>query len=590
MPINHLRDDETTEQTVKTATIRRLICYLIPFKKEILITLFLMGLVLGIELLNPYFLKVAIDNYIAQKNFSGLLLLGSGMLLLKLIALYATRQRIKAMAQVTNQILLNIRQELYTHIQKLSFSFFDTRPIGKILARIIGDVNSLSDLFSNSVTSLIPDLAMVTAVIIIMFSMNFRLALAALVTLPFLILVLGSIQIFSHKRWQSYRKKVSTTNAFTHENFSGIRVVQSFTAEKMTCENFGTLLRKNMRAYLKAVYLTDFFWPTVEMSWGLATITVCWYGVQLLNTGTVTVGLLVAFIGYVSMFWHPIMNISNFYNNLITNLSGAERIFEILDLAPTIIDESTALTLPPIQGEIHFEQVTFAYDADEAVLKELNFTIKPGETIALVGPTGAGKTSIVNLISRFYEPQAGQILIDGYDLKEVTMESLRSQMAFVLQDTFLFSGTIKENLRYGKLDATNEEIVAAAKLVHAHDFIMKLPHGYETNLNERGSRLSFGERQQLAFARALLANPRILILDEATAGIDTHTERLVQQGIKELLKGRTSIVIAHRLSTIRDADRILVIDDGQILESGTHSELLLRQGLYYQLVNAQYHC
>jgi ATP-binding cassette subfamily B multidrug efflux pump len=588
MAIHHLKDDEYTQDSLNTHTIKRLLVYLKPYKLQVGLILLLMGLVIGVELLNPYFLKVAIDRYIVQKDIPGLLSLGLLMVVIQAISLYSARSRIRIMAGVTNRILLSIRQQLYTHIQKLPFTFFDNRPVGKILARVIGDVNSLNDLFTNSVTNLIPDLAMILAVAAIMLSMNFRLALAALVTLPFLMIFMSSIQVFSHRRWRLHRQKVSTCNAFTHENFSGIRVVQSFTSEAETSDVYRDLIHQNQAAFIKAVRLNDCFWPSVEVSWGIGTIAVAWYGVNLLHTGTITVGLLVAFIGYINMFWQPVMNISNFYNTLISNLSGAERIFDIMDIEPAIRDCQQAVVLPPIRGEVVFDRVSFGYETDRNVLSDINFTVRPGENIALVGPTGAGKTSIVNLISRFYETQKGVVRIDGYDVKAVTLESLRSQLGIVLQDTFLFSGSIKDNIRYGKPDATDAEIIIAATAVHAHEFIMNLEKGYDTAVNERGSRLSYGQRQQISFARALLANPRILILDEATAGIDTHTELLVQQGIETLIKGRTSFVIAHRLSTIQKADRIMVIDRGKIAETGTHAELLQRKGLYHQLFTAQF--
>jgi ATP-binding cassette subfamily B protein len=507
---------------------------------------------------------------------------------LNLAALYCARQRIRIMAGVTNQILLTIRQELYTHIQKLPFHFFDSRPVGKILARIIGDVNSLNDLFTNSVTTLVPDLVTIGSVMVIMLTMHARLALAALLSLPLLMVFLCLIQVVSHQRWRIHRKKTSNLNAFTHENFSGIRVVQSFTAEAKTRGVYQELLHQHRQSFLRAVRLNDLFWPAVELSWGVGTIAVFWYGVKLLNTGSISIGLLVAFNSYTGMFWNPVMNISNFYNALISNLSGAERIFEIMAIDPTITDKATARILPPLKGEVIFNQVTFGYEPGQVVLDQISFKVQPGETIALVGPTGVGKTSIINLIARFYDTTEGAVLLDGYNVKEVTLESLRSQLGIVLQDTFLFSGTIRENIRYGRLDATAAEIEAAARAVHADGFICRLENGYETVVNERGSRLSFGQRQQIAFARALLADPRILILDEATAGIDTQTERAIQQGLETLLKGRTAFVIAHRLSTIRNADRIMVIDAGKIRECGNHEELLRKRGLYYQLQMAQY--
>ncbi len=588
MPFNSLKDDEYVKDTLNLEIIKRLIGYLKPYRLQVALTLLLMALVIGADLMNPYFLKLAIDRYIVKQDLAGLLRLAAAMIVIKLIALYGTRQRIQIMAGVTNRILLTIRQELYAHIQKLPFSFFDNRPVGKVLARIIGDVNSLNDLFSNSVTNLVPDLATLLAVTLIMFSMNFRLALASLACLPLLFIFMATVQVFSHQRWRIHRKKVSTCNAFTHENFSGIRVVQSFTAESLTSETYHGLNHGSRLAFVNAVRLSDWFWPSVELSWGIGTMAVAWYGVHLLHTGTITVGLLVAFVGYISMFWQPVMNISNFYNTLISNISGAERIFDILDIEPAIRDQRDAAVLPPVRGEVVFDRVGFGYEQNQNVLSDVSFRVKPGETVALVGPTGAGKTSIVNLICRFYEAGEGRVLIDGHDVTAVTLESLRGQIGMVLQDTFLFSGSIKDNIRYGKLDASDEAIIAAARAVQAHEFISKLEHGYDTDVNERGSRLSFGQRQQIAFARALLADPRILILDEATAGIDTHTERLVQQGLARLLKGRTSFVIAHRLSTIQNADRIMVVDRGRIIEAGTHAELLQQRGLYHQLFMAQF--
>ena len=343
-----------------------------------------------------------------------------------------------------------------------------------------------------------------------------------------------------------------------------------------------------LASFKSAIIIANGFWPLVQLSWGLGTIIVFWYGVILLRSDGITVGTLVAFNGYVALFWIPIMNLSNFYNILITNLAGAERIFEIMDIEPEIIDTTKATVLPKIKGTVEFKNVTFAYNKGTEVLKNISFKIKEGETIALVGETGAGKTTIVNLVSRFYDLDEGQLLIDGYDIKEVTLESLRSQMAIMTQETFLFSGTISDNIRYGKLEATDEEVVAAAKVVYAHEFIMRLEKGYATDVNERGARLSVGQRQLVALSRAILADPRILILDEATSSIDTETEKLVQQGISKLLANRTSFVIAHRLSTIRNADRIMVIGDGKIIEEGSHAELLKKQGDYYRLYLAQF--
>lgn len=581
-------DDEPVRETVKWTVIRRLFEYLRPYKVQVGQTLALMGLVIVVELFNPYFMKLAIDRFIAGRDIGGLLRLGTVAVAVNLAAMAGARYRIRIMAAVSSEILLTIRQDLYRHIQKLPFSYFDNRPVGKILARVIGDVNSLNDLFTNSVTHFLPDLATMAAVIGIMIAMNPALAGVALLTVPVLGLGFLLIQGVSHRRWRIYRHKIASVNAFTHENFSGIRVVQSFTAESRTARKFAGLLKVSMNAFIRAVRLNDLLWPMVELSWGVSTMAIFWYGVRLLETGTISIGLLVAFSGYLSLFWNPVMNISNFYNSLVANMSGAERIFEIMALELAIQDRKDARTLPKIRGEVVFKEVTFSYVPGQVVLDRVSFQVRPGETVALVGPTGAGKTSIVNLLCRFYELDAGAILVDGYPVNTVTLESLRSQFGMVLQDTFLFSGSIRDNIRYGRLEATDEEVVAAARAVHAHEFIMKLPHGYATDVNERGSRLSFGQRQQIAFARALLADPGILILDEATAGVDTETERLIQQGIQKILAGRTAFVIAHRLSTIRQADRILVVAEGRIREAGTHDQLLRAGGLYARLYETQY--
>lgn len=590
MARNTVKQDEDLKKISNGEIGRRLFRYLKDYKLKITIVVLLLVLVMAVSLINPYLMKVAIDNHIKNKNINGLLLIGGVMIVANFLAMIASKLRITVMASVTNNILLSIRHDLYQHIQKLSFSFFDNRPVGKILARVIGDVNSLNELLTNSVTSFIPEILTLICVTIMMFSMNYKLALAAVTMLPLLLLGLFSIETFSRRRWQDFRKKRSTFNAFTHEDFSGIRVVQAFANESRTSKTFFGLVKDMMGSFIHAVKLNDLFWPMVETSWGLGSVVVFWYSAKLLGSGTdgITVGTIIAFTWYIGMFWRPIMNISNFYNTLIMNFAAAERIFEIMDVKPDIIDINSAVKMPKIKGQVDFKEVTFGYEDGTIVLDNVSFRVNAGETVALVGPTGAGKTTIVNLISRFYDPNSGEVLIDGKNIRNVELESLRSQMGIMLQDTFLFSATIKENIRYGKLDATDEEVIAAAKAVSAHEFIMSLENGYDTEVNERGSRLSVGQRQLISFARALLANPRILILDEATSNIDTQTERLVQRGIQKLLHGRTSFVIAHRLSTIRDCDKIMVIDNGQICEAGTHDELMKAKGLYHNLYMSQY--
>lgn len=588
MAKNAIGQDEELKSKSKSEISKRLFAYLKPYKWQVLVVTILMLLVMAVSLLNPYLLKIAIDKYIKNKNINGLLIIGVLMILFNLLSMIASKKRIILMSGVTNKILVTIRNELYSHIQKLSFGFFDSRPVGKILARVMGDVNALQDLFTNSVTSFIPELLTLICVTVIMFTMNYKLALSAIIILPLLAFSLSTIEIVSRKRWQVYRKKRSNLNGFIHEDFSGVRTVQSFSSEEKKEKSFKAFIVELMDSFVKAVRLNDLFWPLVELSWGIGTVVVYYYGSKFVDYGEISVGTLVAFTGYVEMFWRPIMNITNFYNTLITNFAAAERIFEIMDINPEIVNINGAVKMPQIKGNVEFKDVTFGYEDGTVVLDNVSFRVKHGETVALVGPTGAGKTTIVNLISRFYDPDSGEILIDGRNIHDVDIESLRSQMGIMLQDTFLFSATIMENIRYGKLDATDEEVMEAAKAVNAHEFIMKLENGYDTEVNERGSRLSVGERQLISFARALLANPRILILDEATSNIDTNTERLVQIGLKKILKGRTSFVIAHRLSTIRDADRIMVVDNGKIIEAGTHGELMKYKGLYYDLYMSQY--
>lgn len=588
MAINSVKEDELLEAGSRKAILIRLFQYLLAYKKKILIVLFIMFCCVTITLINPLIIEKAIDVYIKQKDMNGLLKLGVFAASINILLVILIKIRMYIMAEVSNKVLLTIREELYSHIQTLSFHFFDSRPTGKILARIIGDVNSLKEVLSNSVTTLIPDFITISSVVFIMFIKNWRLALAALSSLPLMIIGVWIIQKKAHVRWQLFRKKGSNVNAFVHEDISGMYIIQSFGAEEETQETFETLLKEHEDSFMGAVRFADAFGPVVDFCWGIATLMLYYVGVKMIGADKVPVGTLIAFGTYISMFWHPVLNLSNFYNQLITNIAGAERIFEIMDTKADITDEDDVAILPPIKGEVKFKHVSFEYDANSKVLEDVSFLVKPGETIALVGPTGAGKSTIVNLISRFYDIQKGLITVDGYDVKQISIESLRQQMGIMTQDNFLFSGSVKDNIKYGKLNATEEEVIQAAKAVNAHEFIMEMEQGYDTVLKERGAGLSVGQKQLLAFARTMISGPKILILDEATSSIDTHTEILVQEGIEALLKGRTSFVIAHRLSTIQNADRIFVIDNGIIVEQGNAKELMAKRGAYYELYMAQF--
>lgn len=589
MSVNSYKQDELQRDVPKRVTLLRLYKYLFAYKKDIIVVLLIMAVTVGIALLNPLIIERAVNVHVANRDVEGLLKLAAAALVLNVVWLLGVKARMLIMARVSNEIVLKIREELYVHIQTLGLRFFDSRPTGKILARVIGDVNSLKDMMSDSVTTLIPDAVTVAAVIAIMIVKSPALALSALLTLPILGLGMYVVMIRGHRRWQLVRQKNSNINAYVHENFSGIRVVQSFSAEAESAAAFDTVLREHQAAFTRAVRLSDAFGPVIDVTWGLGGFLLYFIGIRILGMGSVDVGTFLAFATYLSMFWSPIRNLASLYNKIVNNISSAERIFDILDTEPELTDREDAYELPPIEGRVEFDHVTFAYpdEPERDVIVDINFDIKPGETIALVGPTGAGKTTIINLISRFYDVKAGEIRIDGHPVGEVTLHSLRSQMGIMTQENFLFSGTVRDNISYGKLDASDEEIVWAAKAVGAHDFIMKLEKGYDTEITGSGS-LSVGQRQLLAFARTLVSKPRILILDEATSSIDTHTELMVQRGIAALLAGRTSFVIAHRLSTIKKADRIFVVDHKSILEEGTHEELLARKGQYYSLYQAQF--
>ncbi len=590
MSINSVKEDEEQKDSVKIKVILRLFRYMLHYKKEIIFVLLAMLLSLSISMINPLLMEHAIDVNITEKDWNGLVMVVAALFAASIVFMFTSKFWMKTMARVSNKVLLVVREELYAHIQTLGFDFFDSRPTGKILARVIGDVNALKDVIQSTVTQLIPDFLTVVVVFIIMFIKSPALTFSAVAALPFIIAGMYVAEILAHKKWQIHRKKSSNITAFVHEDFSGIGIVQSFTAEKESQSEFSKIVDEHRISFRNAVLVADSFSPTIEISWGIGTFLLYYIGIQKLGVGTIGVGTFVAFSTYLSMFWGPVRNLASYYNKLVTNISAAERIFDILDTPAEVADREGAAELPKIEGRVRFEEVSFAYpdEPERFVLHNVSFDIQPGETIALVGPTGAGKSTIVNLVSRFYNATKGRVLIDEQDIQNVTIHSLRKQMGVMTQENYLFSGTIKDNIRYGRLNATDDEVIAAAKAVHAHEFIINLEHGYDTEISERGARLSIGQRQLLAFARTMVSDPEILILDEATSSIDTHTEILVQQGIESLLQGRTSFIIAHRLSTIKNADRIFVIDEGGILEQGSHEELMEKKGAYYQLYQAQF--
>lgn len=586
--MNSFKQDEQLVKKSNFETMPRLFKYLLNYKGKIAGVFACMAVGTTVDLINPLLCERAIDRYIMKAQIPGLVRIIILSALINILAVLAMKIRMILMAKTSNKVIQNLRQELYNHIQSLDLAFFDSRPSGKILARIIGDTNSLKDIIENAVTTLIPNMVTVVAVMVIMFVKNWRLTLASLCTLPLLIGGVILISSMAEKHWKAKRQKSSNMNAFINEDLSGIKVIQSFRAEDETDKTFQQLVWADRSEFIKAVRWCDAFGSWIDICWGVGTLMMYYVGVKVLGIENVSIGTYIAFGTYIGMFWQPIMNLSNFYNQFVNAASGAERIFEIIDTKAAVKSAVDAPKMPMIKGNVRFKNVTFGYEENVKVLKNVDFDVKSGETIALVGPTGAGKSTVVNLVSRFYDVDDGCILIDGTDIRSVQLDSLRTQMGIMTQDNYIFSGTIRENIMYGKLDASEEEMVAASKAVHADDFIRNLKDGYDTKLTARGGELSNGQRQLVAFARTMLSNPKILILDEATSSIDTKTELLVQAGIASMLKGRTSFVIAHRLSTIQNADRIFVIDKGGILESGTPAELMEKKGAYYNLRQAQF--
>ncbi len=585
---SRITDDEVLERPFNMGQLKRLLAYLKPYRKQVVVTVISMFVVAFLGLLSPYILKIAIDDYMVQANYKGLAMLALILLAIDGIIMIFSRQRVITMSKVGQKAISRIRQDLFDHIQKLSFQFYDSRPAGKILVRIINDVNSLGDLLSNGIVNVLVDSVTIIIVVILMLSMNVKLTLITLTVIPLMFAVIFSLKKVIRRRWQTVRRKSSNMNGYLHESLAGMRVTQAFAREPETNKVYNELSQDIRSSWMSAIMVNNFMGPSSIIIATISTILVYWFGVSFMDTGVVTIGILVAFASYVNRFWQPVNNILNFINSILVAMASTERIFELLDTPADIIDHPDAIEMPEIEGEVTFENLSFHYEPEKPVLKNVNIQVAPGETIALVGPTGAGKTTVVNLLSRFYEPIEGRILIDGIDINTVTMNSLRDQMGVMMQDSFIFSGTIMDNIRYGKLDATDAEVKAAARIVYADEFIRNMDKGYYTEVNERGSSLSQGQRQLISFARALLADPRILILDEATSSIDTQTEILVQKGLNELLKGRTSFVIAHRLSTIRNADRIMYIAGGRIAESGSHDELMEEKGEYYKLYLSQY--
>lgn len=587
------KDDDVIDKAFDWKQFTRLFGYMKPYAKQMLPLVSIM-MILGTitKLTVPFLTSLAIDRAIAPKvgnpSLSLLYSLTAGVIVLYLIQWIAGVYRIKYTNIIGQRVIYDLRSDLFKHIQKLSFNFFDKRPAGSVLVRVTNDINSLQDLFTNGVVNLMIDCVQLMGITIILLVINWKLGLAVMVTVPIMFFVSTKLRQKIRIAWQDVRMKNSRINSHLNESIQGIRVTQAYTQEQENMNYFDVMNTDSKKSWNKASAMNQAFGPIIEVTGGFGTMILFWLGAYLIQSGELTVGMLVAFSSYVSNFWDPINRLGQMYNQLLVAMASSERIFEYLDEQPAVQDNPGAKPMGTIRGDINFEKVIFEYEKGRAALKGIDLDVKAGQSIALVGHTGSGKSTIINLIGRFYDIKSGRITIDGEDIRGVTLDSLRRQIGIVLQDTFIFSGTIRDNIRFGRLEATDEEVENAAKSVDAHDFIMKLPGGYETEVEERGSALSMGQRQLLSFARALLANPRILILDEATASIDTETELKIQEALKILLQGRTSFIVAHRLSTIRHADKIVVLDHGEIKEEGNHHELTSRDGVYNGLIEAQF--
>ena len=592
MARNKFDVDETLESPFDLRHLKRAFAYIGKHKYKMLLALVLSCLASVTSLFIPKITQWVLDDAVPNKDVAMLWRMAALFVGIILISIVFTVIRSRIMAHVSQEIIYDIRKDLFAHLQRLPFSYYDSRPAGKILVRVINYVNSVSDILSNGIINIILEIINLIFIAVFMYATNATLATIVVAGLPVFAAVIWYLKPRQRRAWQAQSNKNSNYNAYLAESIDGVKVSQLFTRQDENLSIMKRLATACRAAWMKAIYISNSVWLSSEMITQVVFTLLYIAGVYWMGGAMVSFGVILAMGQYVGRFWQPITNLANIYNNFVNNLAYLERIFETMDEPVVVDDKEDAVELPDITGEVDFRDVTFGYEEGVNVLEHLNLHVRAGESVALVGPTGAGKSTVVNLLCRFYNLNGGSITLKGvdgreYDITDVTLHSLRTQLGIMLQDSFIFSGTILDNIRYGRLDATEDEVREAARIVRADEFISEMPCGYNTTVNERGNRLSQGQKQLVSFARTLLSDPRILILDEATSSIDTKTEKLLQEGIQAMLKNRTSFIIAHRLSTIKNCDRILYISNKGILEAGSHDELMARHGAYYELYTAQ---
>lgn len=582
------QDTDADEKPFNMGYMKRMLKYLAPYRKLMTWVVIIVLINMLLSLSEPIILAYIIDKGIIAKNYNIIYILSGVLLGIRLIGWLFGWMHTRWINFTGQRILFDLRQQLFNHLQTLTFRFFDGRPAGKIMSRITNDTNAIGELINGGLITIVMEFTHLVGIIVILFWMDWQLAILSFIMLPLLYFIIAKLRPKIEGSWSRSRSTMSAINGNLNETIQGIRVIQAFSRQEKNNEKFNGINTRNKQAFMRAIKLESTVYPLVEMIGMLGTCIVVYYGAIRVLDNAITLGFIMAFINYLWRFWGPLSALSKVYSQLLSAMASAERIFEVLDAEPEVKNSKAAKDIPSIQGAVAFENVSFRYeDSKPDVLHNISFQVKPGQRVALVGPTGAGKSTIVNLLMRFYDSTSGTVRIDGMDVKDATLESLRKQMGIVLQDSFIFAGTVEQNMRYGNENATDEQLQKAGESVRLDRVIAKLSDGYGTELEERGSKLSVGQRQLLAFGRVLLSDPRILILDEATSSVDTETEQHIQEALQTLLAGRTAFIIAHRLSTIRDADLILVVEDGRIAEQGSHEALMKHGGIYSNLVLTQ---